>query len=75
MKEIHTHDDVEQIKFGEVICLAGKRVILQRVAYNTCNNCAFNVVVRRPNGAFTKCTMPFRCRDGYSFEEIKEGGL
>lgn len=83
MKKIHTQHDVEQIKLGEVVCLNGRIVTLRRVAYNTCrrvayntcNNCAFNVVVRRPNGAFTKCTMPFRCRDGYSFEEIKEGGL
>lgn len=74
MKKIHTQHDFEQIKLGEVVCLNGKIVTHQRVAYNTCNNCAFNVVVRRPNGAFTKCTIPFRCRYVYSFKEIK-GGL
>lgn len=75
MKKIHTQHDVAQIKLGEVILLDGKIVRLQRSAYNNCNNCAFDVIVRKPNGAFCKCTMPFRCRDGYSFEEIKEGGL
>lgn len=75
MKEIHTHSDIEQIKLGEVIWIDGRRVIFHKAVWNTCNNCAFNMVVQRPNGAFTKCTMPFMCKDGYSFEEIKEGGL
>lgn len=75
MKEIHTQYDVDQIKLGEVVCLNDRIVILQKVACNTCNNCAFNRVVRRPSGGFTKCTMPFICKIGYSFEEIKEGGL
>ena len=75
MKKIHTQRDVEQIKLGEVVCLNGRTVTLQKVTCNTCNNCAFNLVVRKPNGGFMKCTMPFICRIGYSFEEIKEGGL
>ena len=75
MKKIHTQHDVEQIKLGEVVCLNGRIVTLQKDACNTCNNCAFNLVVRRPNGGFAKCTLPFICRIGYSFAEIKEGGL